>query len=217
MAPASSRRVNGRLGASHPLGHRLGAGGADVAQRQLQIRRKIEAITVGFQAHQQRLQPLCNLQSRGRTIAWLLGEQLEQQASELGREVGSQLPHVGLWLVQNAAGGVVNIGDQLHPRGTLDRGAYQVIGEVFAKVEALEPVCVGAEPLADIAVLLLPSSQAEGVGGMTIGAVSAGFEEGWADSSRGVSVSWKYSTDSSRSRLAISINQPGPYGKTETA
>ena len=28
-----------------------------------------------------------------------------------------------------AAGGVVNIGDQLHPRGTLDRGAYQVIGE----------------------------------------------------------------------------------------
>ena len=78
-----------------------------------------------------------------------------------------------------AAGGVVNIGDQLHPRGTLDKGAYQVIGEVFAKVEALEPVCVGAEAQADIAVLLLPAAQAEGadgVGGMNVGTVSAGFE-----------------------------------------
>ena len=78
-----------------------------------------------------------------------------------------------------AAGGVVNIGDQLHPRGTLDKGAYQVIGETFAKVEALEPVCLGAEPLADIAVLLLPASQGEGVdpsGSMTVIHVTAGFE-----------------------------------------
>ncbi len=58
-----------------------------------------------------------------------------------------------------AAGGVVNIGDQLHPRGTLDRGAYQVIGETFRKVEEAEPYCLGAEPLADIALLLLPESQ----------------------------------------------------------
>ncbi len=58
-----------------------------------------------------------------------------------------------------AAGGVVNIGDQLHPRGTLDRGAYQVIGETFRKVEAVEDYCLGAEPLADIAVLLLPENE----------------------------------------------------------
>ncbi|MCS6776608.1 MAG: alpha-L-fucosidase [Chloroherpetonaceae bacterium] len=57
-----------------------------------------------------------------------------------------------------AAGGVVSIGDQLHPRGQLDRGAYQVIGEVFRHVEALEPYCLGAEPLADIAVLILPET-----------------------------------------------------------
>lgn len=57
-----------------------------------------------------------------------------------------------------AAGGVVNIGDQLHPRGQLDRGAYQVIGEVFRRVEALEPYCLGAEPLADVAVLILPET-----------------------------------------------------------
>lgn len=57
-----------------------------------------------------------------------------------------------------AAGGSVNIGDQLHPRGVLDKGAYRVIGEIYREVEALEPYCMGAEPLADIAVLLLPEA-----------------------------------------------------------
>ena len=78
-----------------------------------------------------------------------------------------------------AAGGVVNIGDQLHPRGTLDKGAYQVIGDVFRKVEALEPYCLGAAPLADIAVLLLPEAQSGDPlhkGGMTIAAVGHSFE-----------------------------------------
>ena len=58
-----------------------------------------------------------------------------------------------------ATGGVVNIGDQLHPRGTLDKGAYQVIGETFRRVEAAESYCLGAEPLADIAVLNLPETK----------------------------------------------------------
>jgi len=78
-----------------------------------------------------------------------------------------------------AAGGVVNIGDQLHPRGTLDRGAYQVIGEVFRKVESLEPYCLGATPLADIAVLLLPEAASGDPlhkGGMNIASVGPSFE-----------------------------------------
>jgi len=58
-----------------------------------------------------------------------------------------------------AAGGVVNIGDQLHPRGTLDKGAYRVIGEVYGKVEAVEEYCREAVPAADIGVLLLPESK----------------------------------------------------------
>ena len=61
-----------------------------------------------------------------------------------------------------AAGAVVNIGDQLHPRGKLDKGAYRVIGEVYKYVEALEPYCRGAEPLSDIAVLILPESDEAG-------------------------------------------------------
>ena len=78
-----------------------------------------------------------------------------------------------------AAGGVVNVGDQLHPRGTLDRGAYQVIGEMFRKVEALEPYCMGAVPLADIAVLLLPETASADPlhkGGMNIAALGHSFE-----------------------------------------
>jgi hypothetical protein len=58
-----------------------------------------------------------------------------------------------------AAGAVVNIGDQLHPRGTLDQGAYGVIGDVYRKVEAAEAYCRGAVPEAEIAVLLLPESR----------------------------------------------------------
>lgn len=58
-----------------------------------------------------------------------------------------------------AAGGVVNIGDQLHPRGTLDKGAYKVIGETFRRVEAVEPYCRGAKPVTEVAILLLPESQ----------------------------------------------------------
>lgn len=58
-----------------------------------------------------------------------------------------------------SAGCVLNVGDQLHPRGTLDKGAYQVIGETFKKVEAAESYCRGAEPLAEVAVLLLPDPE----------------------------------------------------------
>jgi hypothetical protein len=58
-----------------------------------------------------------------------------------------------------AAGGVVNIGDQLHPRGTLDKGAYAVIGEVYGKVEAVEEYCREATATADIGVLLLPENR----------------------------------------------------------
>ena len=78
-----------------------------------------------------------------------------------------------------AAGAVVNIGDQLHPRGTLDKGAYQVIGDVFRKVEALEPYCFGAVPCTDIAVLLLPEGRSDAaglVGGMNVANVSIAFE-----------------------------------------
>ncbi len=77
-----------------------------------------------------------------------------------------------------AAGGVLNVGDQLHPRGTLDKGAYQVIGETFRRVEAAEPYCRDAKPLADVALLLLPKSLDEAglVEGKPVLSVSHSFE-----------------------------------------
>jgi len=47
-----------------------------------------------------------------------------------------------------AAGAVMNVGDQCHPRGVLDKGAYQVIGTAFKHVEACEPWCQDAKPTA---------------------------------------------------------------------
>lgn len=78
-----------------------------------------------------------------------------------------------------AAGAVMNIGDQCHPRGVLDKGAYEVIGRAFAHVERCEPWCVGAKAAAEIGVMMLPASaeaaaDPAGQGGMTVAADGAG-------------------------------------------
>jgi len=78
-----------------------------------------------------------------------------------------------------AAGAVMNIGDQCHPRGVLDKGAYEVIGKAFDHVERCEPWCVGAKAAAEIGVMMLPASAAAaadpaGQGGMTAAADGAG-------------------------------------------
>src|SRR5213593_258860 len=55
-----------------------------------------------------------------------------------------------------AHGARCSIGDQLHPRGTLDRGAYELIGAAYERVEAREPWLRDAKPITDIAVLQMP-------------------------------------------------------------
>jgi Hypothetical glycosyl hydrolase 6/Beta-galactosidase trimerisation domain len=45
------------------------------------------------------------------------------------------------------------IGDQLHPNGTLDQPAYDLIGRVYEQVEKKEAWCKGAKAVCDIAVL----------------------------------------------------------------
>jgi hypothetical protein len=52
-----------------------------------------------------------------------------------------------------AHGARCSVGDQLHPRGTLDRAAYALIGQVYRHVEACEPWCHDAKPVTQIAVL----------------------------------------------------------------
>jgi hypothetical protein len=54
-----------------------------------------------------------------------------------------------------ANGSVCSIGDQLHPRGALDSAVYEVIGETYRGMEAMEPWCAGASPVTKVALLLL--------------------------------------------------------------
>jgi hypothetical protein len=67
-----------------------------------------------------------------------------------------------------AGGAKCSVGDQLHPRGRLERPAYERIGEVFRSVEAKEPWCHETEALAEIGVLLAQGQPgtAQGAGGL---------------------------------------------------
>ncbi|MEA2735444.1 MAG: hypothetical protein QOE14_1895 [Humisphaera sp.] len=52
-----------------------------------------------------------------------------------------------------AQGARCSIGDQMHPRGTLDKAAYDLIGRVYERVEQREPWLLDAKPLVQIGVL----------------------------------------------------------------
>ncbi|MCE9590690.1 MAG: alpha-L-fucosidase [Planctomycetes bacterium] len=54
-----------------------------------------------------------------------------------------------------AQGAQCSVGDQLHPRGVLDRAAYELIGSVYKHVEACEPWCDGAKSKTQIGVLFV--------------------------------------------------------------
>jgi hypothetical protein len=53
-----------------------------------------------------------------------------------------------------ALGAQCSIGDQMHPRGVLNPETYRRIGRTYAQVEAKEPWCRDATPLAEIGLLL---------------------------------------------------------------
>ena len=52
-----------------------------------------------------------------------------------------------------ALGAKCMVGDQLHPRGRIDPHVYDLVGGVYAEVEAKEPWCVGARAVSEIGVL----------------------------------------------------------------
>jgi hypothetical protein len=68
-----------------------------------------------------------------------------------------------------AAGGTICIGDQLHPSGKLDAAIYRLIGRTFRRIEALEPWLMGAQPVAEMAVLAVTRQTPEnpGIGAYT--------------------------------------------------
>ncbi|MFE5322609.1 family 10 glycosylhydrolase [Paenibacillus sp. NPDC056579] len=52
-----------------------------------------------------------------------------------------------------ANGGIINIGDQMLPDGTLQSGVYDIIGEAFGFVEEREPFCTRANSVKHIALI----------------------------------------------------------------
>ena len=51
-------------------------------------------------------------------------------------------------------GSKICIGDQMHPRGVLDKAVYERIGKVYAQIEEREPWCVSTEKRADIGIMM---------------------------------------------------------------
>jgi hypothetical protein len=60
-----------------------------------------------------------------------------------------------------AHGAACSIGDQLHPRGTLDPEAYELIGKAYRRVEAREEWLVDASPVVDVGLFFLPVDAAD--------------------------------------------------------
>ena len=67
-------------------------------------------------------------------------------------------------------GACCSIGDQLHPRGTLDKAAYQRIGKVYEQIEAREPWLTGAKPVTQIAVFQVTGGDYPNLSGVEEGA-----------------------------------------------
>ena len=56
-----------------------------------------------------------------------------------------------------AHGARCSIGDQLHPRGSLDKGAYDLIGKIYARVAQREPWLEGARPVTQVGLFQRPT------------------------------------------------------------
>ncbi len=63
-----------------------------------------------------------------------------------------------------AHGARCSIGDQLHPRGILDRGAYELIGKAYARVAEREPWLDGARSVAQIGLFQIPNTHNSSIG-----------------------------------------------------
>jgi hypothetical protein len=58
-----------------------------------------------------------------------------------------------------ATGAACSIGDHLHPSGELDRAVYRTIGQAYARMEAITEWCEGAQPVADVGIVLAETGE----------------------------------------------------------
>ncbi len=76
-----------------------------------------------------------------------------------GLKSKAQLEHEAYTFIAGGAG--VGIGDQLPPRGRLEKERYGRIGEILNPIRGLEPFLRSASPLAEAAIVLPPLGQGQ--------------------------------------------------------
>lgn len=59
-----------------------------------------------------------------------------------------------------AFGAKCSIGDQLHPRGSMNLSTYELIGKAYAEVEQKEPYCTDVKSVSDIALIITGDERA---------------------------------------------------------
>jgi len=69
-----------------------------------------------------------------------------------------------------AHGARCSVGDQMHPRGTLDKSAYDLIGHCYSRVAALEPWLENAQAVTEIGLFSVPSGDYN----LTVGSTDEG-------------------------------------------
>ncbi len=93
-------------------------------------------------------------------------------------DFGGIKPHAALEYETSQAiahGARCSIGDQMHPRGTLDRAAYELIGKIYKRVEEREPWLKDATSVTQIAVLVGEEHPTGQGGRIRVSPVEEGF------------------------------------------
>ena len=93
----------------------------------------------------------------GKTILGMTGRFHKSWADFGGLKTKDQLDYECGTIL--AAGGMVCVGDQLHPSGELDAAVYRLTAHSFDRVKDLEPWLKGAVPTAETAIQLLDRTE----------------------------------------------------------
>lgn len=121
-----------------------------VARASAQTHFEIESLPAGMWNYQHFPRVARNLRARG---PWLgMTGRFQQMWGDFGGIKPVPALEFECFRTQ-AMGGANSVGDQLHPRGTLDAGAYQLIKGVFAQCEEAEPFYAGATTCPTVAAL----------------------------------------------------------------
>lgn len=121
-----------------------------LARKKFQTHFEIESLPAGMWNYRHFPRVARNLRQKG---PWLgMTGRFQQMWGDFGGIKSDAALEFECFRTQ-ALGGANSVGDQLHPRGTLDGGAYALIGGVYAQCRAAEPFYAGTRACPEVAVL----------------------------------------------------------------